>query len=129
MHSGYVGASFGYVLGFIAAAILCGFSWLSAERDRSVLRAVPVMIAGEVVIYAFRCDLAGAEPAPERLGGASEGFTPFMAGDADRGRDHARGLPGPGGWPATAPAGPPARPAGPAWARWRKPGAPASRAR
>src|SRR6266446_9329864 len=50
--SGYVGASFGYILGFIAAAILCGYL---AERgaDRSVLRSVPAMIAGEVVIYAF----------------------------------------------------------------------------
>ena len=48
--SGYVGASFGYVVGFFAAAILCGFL---AERgaDRSVLRSVPAMVAAEVVWY------------------------------------------------------------------------------
>ena len=57
----YVGASFGYVLGFIAAAILCGYL-AGHGADRSVLRSVPVMVAGEVA-----CTRSGrpgwAEPA------------------------------------------------------------------
>src|SRR4029077_5748698 len=49
--SGYASASFGYILGFFLAATLCGYL---AERgaDRSVLKSVPAMLAGEVVIYA-----------------------------------------------------------------------------
>src|SRR5580704_2400352 len=49
--SGWAGASFGYIIGFLLAATLCG---LLAERraDRSVLRSLPAMLAGEVVIYA-----------------------------------------------------------------------------
>ena len=48
---GYVGASFGYLVGFVLAATLCG---MLAEKgaDRSVLKSVPAMIAGEVVMYA-----------------------------------------------------------------------------
>ena len=47
--SGYVGASFGYIVGFVLCAMVCGFL---AERraDRSLLRSVPAMVAGEVVI-------------------------------------------------------------------------------
>ena len=79
--SGYVGASFGYVLGFIAAAILCGFL---AERgaDRSVLRSVPAMVAGEVVIYAFGVTWLALDLHLNAAQALSEGFTPFVAGDA-----------------------------------------------
>jgi biotin transport system substrate-specific component len=50
--SGYASASFGYIIGFLAAAVLCGYL---AERgaDRSVLRSVPAMLAAEVLVYAF----------------------------------------------------------------------------
>src|SRR5580698_7108099 len=79
--SGYVGASFGYVLGFIAAAVLCGYL---AQRgaDRSVLRSVPVMIAGEVVIYAFGVTWLALDLHLNASQPLSEGFTPFVAGDA-----------------------------------------------
>jgi biotin transport system substrate-specific component len=79
--SGYVGASFGYVIGLFLAATVCG--WL-AERgaDRSVLRAVPAMLAGEVVLYAAGLTWLACYA---HLGPAAtirEGLTPFIAGDA-----------------------------------------------
>src|SRR5579875_3457003 len=48
--SGYVGANFGYVLGFIASAAVCGYL---AERraDRRLISAVPAMVVGEFVMY------------------------------------------------------------------------------
>ena len=79
--SGYASASFGYIIGFLAAAVLCGYL---AERgaDRSVLRSVPAMLAAEVVIYAFgltwlAIDLHLSAPAT-----IADGLTPFLAGDA-----------------------------------------------
>jgi biotin transport system substrate-specific component len=79
--SGYAGASFGYVIGFFLAAALCG---ALAERraDRSVLRSVPAMLAGEVVIYAAGLTWLALYA---HLGPAAtlrEGLTPFLAGDA-----------------------------------------------
>lgn len=78
---GYVGASFGYVVGFVLCAGLCGYL---AQRgaDRSVLKSVPAMVAGEIVIY-----LCGVTWLALSLHvGASEalslGFVPFVAGDA-----------------------------------------------
>jgi biotin transport system substrate-specific component len=79
--SGYVGASFGYILGFIAAAILCGYL-AGRGADRSVLRSVPVMIAGEVVIYAFGVTWLALSQHLSASTAISEGFTPFVAGDA-----------------------------------------------
>jgi biotin transport system substrate-specific component len=79
--SGYSGASFGYVVGFFAAATLCG---LLAERgaDRSVLRSIPAMLAGEVVIYGIGMAWL-AVAAHLTLGRTiAEGLTPFLLGDA-----------------------------------------------
>jgi biotin transport system substrate-specific component len=90
---GYVGASFGYVVGFVLCAGLCGYL---AQRgaDRSVLRSVPAMVAGEVVIY-----LVGVTWLAVSLHvGASEaislGFVPFVAGDAIKAALAALVLPG-----------------------------------
>jgi biotin transport system substrate-specific component len=79
--SGYVGASFGYIIGIFLAAAMCG--WL-AERgaDRTVLRAVPAMLAGEIVLYAAGLTWLACYA---HLGPAAtirEGLTPFVAGDA-----------------------------------------------
>jgi biotin transport system substrate-specific component len=79
--SGWSGASFGYVVGFFLAATLCGFL---AERgaDRTVLRSIPVMLAGEVVIYGVGMAWL-AVAAHLTLGQTiSEGLTPFLLGDA-----------------------------------------------
>lgn len=79
--SGYASASFGYVLGFVAAALLCGYL---AERgaDRSVLRSVPAMIAAEVVIYAFGLTWLAIDLHLGASATIADGLTPFLAGDA-----------------------------------------------
>lgn len=79
--SGYVGASFGYIVGFFLAATLCGYL---AERraDRSVLRSVPAMLAGEIVIYAVGVTWLAFYLQLGPATAISEGLTPFLAGDA-----------------------------------------------
>jgi biotin transport system substrate-specific component len=91
--NGYVGASFGYLLGFIAAAVLCGYL---AERgaDRSVLRSAPAMIAGEIVIYAFGVTWLALDLHLSASAALSEGLTPFVAGDAVKAALAAGLLPG-----------------------------------
>jgi len=79
--SGYAGASFGYVIGFFLAAALCG--WL-AERgaDRTVRRALPAMLAGEVVMYAAGLIWLAVYLHLGVAATISEGLTPFLIGDA-----------------------------------------------
>lgn len=91
--SGYVGASFGYIVGFVPCAGLCGF--LAEHRaDRFVRRSVPAMVAGEAVLYAvgltwLAIDLHIGAAETLRLG-----FTPFVAGDAIKAALAALMLPG-----------------------------------
>jgi biotin transport system substrate-specific component len=79
--SGYAGASFGYVVGFLLAATLCGFL---AERgaDRSVWRAVPAMLAGEVLIYGVGMAWLAVAAHLSLSETIAEGLTPFLLGDA-----------------------------------------------
>ena len=79
--SGYASASFGYIIGFFAAAVLCGYL---AERgaDRSVLRSVPAMLAAEVVIYAFGLTWLAIDLHLGASATIAAGLTPFLAGDA-----------------------------------------------
>jgi biotin transport system substrate-specific component len=79
--SGYVGASFGYILGYILAAAVCG---LLAERraDRSVLRALPAMLAAEVALYAAGLTWLALYAHLGPAATLAEGLTPFIAGDA-----------------------------------------------
>ncbi len=78
---GYVGASFGYVVGFVLAATLCG---MLAEKgaDRSVLKSVPAMIAGEVVMYAVGVTWLALSLHVGMSKAISLGLTPFLVGDA-----------------------------------------------
>jgi biotin transport system substrate-specific component len=79
--SGYVGASFGYIVGFFFAAAACGYL---AERgnDRSVLRSVPAMIVGEIIIYAFGVSWLAFDLHLTAGAALADGFTPFVIGDA-----------------------------------------------
>lgn len=79
--SGYAGASFGYILGFILAAAVCGYL---AERgaDRSILKSVPAMIAGEVVIYVLGVWWLTASLHVGVSRAIALGLIPFLAGDA-----------------------------------------------
>jgi biotin transport system substrate-specific component len=81
--SGYanVSATFGYIVGFFFAATVCGYL---AERgnDRSVLRSVPAMVVGEIIIYAFGLTWLALDLHLSASTTLAEGFTPFVAGDA-----------------------------------------------
>ncbi len=81
--SGYASASFGYIVGFFAAAVLCGYL---AERgaDRSILKSVPAMLAGEVAIYAFGLTWLALDLHRGASSPLAEGRTPFLAGDLVR---------------------------------------------
>lgn len=91
--SGYVGASFGYIVGFVLCAGLCGFL---AERgaDRSLLKSVPVMAAGEIMMYGVGVTWLAVDlhVGPGRA--IALGLTPFLAGDAIKAALAATLLPG-----------------------------------
>jgi biotin transport system substrate-specific component len=78
---GYVGASFGYVVGFVLAAAVCGFL---AERsaDRKLVRSVPAMAIGEVVMYTVGVVWLGLSLHVGPSKAIALGLTPFLAGDA-----------------------------------------------
>ena len=79
--SGYASASFGYIIGFFAAAVLCGYL-AGRGADRSMLRAVPAMLAAEVVIYAFGLTWLAIDLHLGASATIADGLTPFLAGDA-----------------------------------------------
>jgi biotin transport system substrate-specific component len=91
--SGYVGASFGYIVGFVLAAALCGFL---AERgaDRSLAKSVPAMVAGEIVMYTFGVIWLGVSLHVGPAKAIALGLTPFLAGDAIKAAIAALMLPG-----------------------------------
>ncbi|MCL4423394.1 MAG: biotin transporter BioY [Actinobacteria bacterium] len=79
--SGYVGASFGYVVGFIASAALCGYL---AERraDRTWKTSAPAMVAGEAVMYTIGVAWLAVSMHVGIARALALGFTPFIIGDA-----------------------------------------------
>ena len=79
--SGYVGASFGYIVGFILCALVCG---ALAERgaDRSLLGSIPAMVVGEIVMYGVGVTWLAFDLHVGAAKAISLGFTPFIAGDA-----------------------------------------------
>ncbi|HEY2506260.1 MAG TPA: biotin transporter BioY [Streptosporangiaceae bacterium] len=79
--SGYGGASFGYIVGFFFAATVCGYL-ASRGADRSLLRSVPAMLVGEILIYGFGCAWLAVDLHLRASATLSEGLTPFLIGDA-----------------------------------------------
>lgn len=79
--SGFAGAGFGYVLGFIAAAALVG---RLAERggDRTVPRTVGTMVLGNLVIYAFGLPVLIAVTGMDLSKAFAVGAGNFLLGDA-----------------------------------------------
>lgn len=78
--SGYASASFGYILGFFFAATACGFL---AERgaDRSIVKSLPAMLAGEILIYGFGCAWLAVDLHLGASATLAMGFTPFVVAD------------------------------------------------
>ena len=91
--SGYTGASFGYIVGFILCATLCGFL---AERgaDRSLVKSVPAMVMGEIVMYAVGVIWLGVSLHVGPARAIALGFTPFLIGDTIKAGIAALLLPG-----------------------------------
>lgn len=79
--SGYVGASFGYIIGFVLCAPVCG---ALAERgaDRTLRGSVPAMVVGEVVMYGAGVTWLALDLHVGAGTAISLGLTPFLAGDA-----------------------------------------------
>ena len=74
-------ASFGYVIGFVAAAALVG-ALAGRGGDRTPVRMFAGMVAGNVVIYAFGMTYLALDL---HLGAGAtirEGLRPFLIGDA-----------------------------------------------
>jgi biotin transport system substrate-specific component len=80
-HSGFSFPSFGYIVGFIAAAWVAG---LLAERgnDRHVVKTVGLMVLGNVVIYAFGIAGLMLSTGMPLATAISKGLVPFLIGDA-----------------------------------------------
>ncbi|MFZ1062843.1 MAG: biotin transporter BioY [Acidimicrobiales bacterium] len=79
--SGYVGATFGYLLGFIAAGMLLG--WLAARgSDRNIVRAAISMILAEILLYAIALPWLAIDLHVSLAKAFSLGMWPFVAGDA-----------------------------------------------
>jgi biotin transport system substrate-specific component len=78
---GYVGANFGYILGFVACAAVCGYL---AERraDRRVISSIPAMVVGEFLMYVIGVVWLAADLHVGIGKAISLGFLPFWIGDA-----------------------------------------------
>ncbi|ETK31213.1 biotin transporter BioY [Microbispora sp. ATCC PTA-5024] len=77
---GFGGATFGYVVGFVAAAALVG--WLAQHGgDRTAARTVGTMILGNLVIYAFGLPVLVAVTGMDLGTALVEGAGKFVVGD------------------------------------------------
>ena len=79
-HSGWAFASFGYVVGFVAAGWLAG-RLAEAGADRQVLKTVGLMVLGNVVIYAFGVAGLMAYTGMGVGTALAKGVAPFLVGD------------------------------------------------
>jgi biotin transport system substrate-specific component len=78
--SGWGGPSFGYIIGFVVAALVVG-ALAARGADRTPLRAIPAMLLGTVIIYAVGVPWL-ANSLGVDLGKAVElGARPFVGGD------------------------------------------------
>lgn len=79
--SGYAMPTFGYIIGFLAAAVAVGFL---ARRggDRTILKTVGLMVVGNVLMYAFGVPYLAFALDMSASSALSAGMYPFLAGDA-----------------------------------------------
>jgi biotin transport system substrate-specific component len=79
--SGWDFASFGYIVGFVLAAILVG-ALARRGADRSVAGTIGMMALGNLVIYALGVPWLMASLEVDLAKGLELGATPFLIGDA-----------------------------------------------
>ena len=79
--SGFDFPSFGYIVGFVLAAVLVG--WLARRgMDRSVPGTIAIMVAGNLVIYALGVSWLAASLGVDLPRALELGAWPFLIGDA-----------------------------------------------
>lgn len=79
--SGWAFASFGYVLGYLAAALLTG--WLARRRaDRSLPATIGLAALGSLAIYAGGVPWLTVYLGVDLITGLQLGVVPFLLGDA-----------------------------------------------
>ena len=79
--SGWGFPSFGYLIGFVAAAGLVG-ALASRGGDRTVAKTIGLMVVGNLVIYAFGVPYLAAALDWDLSTAIAKGATPFLLGDA-----------------------------------------------
>ena len=79
--SGYVGATFGYIVAFVVAAAVVGFI-AGRGGDRTVLRTVGTMLLGSVIIYVIGAGWLAADLHLSAAQAFELGVRPFIPGDA-----------------------------------------------
>ncbi|MEU5873352.1 biotin transporter BioY [Glycomyces sp. NPDC047369] len=78
--SGFAMPTFGYIIGFLAAAVAVGFL---AKRggDRTIVKTVGLMVVGNVIMYAFGVPYLAASLDLSASQALDAGMVPFLAGD------------------------------------------------
>jgi biotin transport system substrate-specific component len=79
--SGLIGASAGYVVGFVFAGALVG-ALAGRGGDRTPLRTAATMVLGNLVIYAFGVPWLMASASFDFSTALDKGVSPFLVGDA-----------------------------------------------
>jgi biotin transport system substrate-specific component len=78
--AGWPGGLFGYVAGFVVAAVVCG--WLAERRaDRRVTSALPAMLAGNAVIFAIGVPWLAVADHFSASEAIAKGLVPFLVGE------------------------------------------------
>jgi biotin transport system substrate-specific component len=78
--SGWEFASFGYIVGFVIAAVLVG--WLARRgMDRTILGAIGIMVLGNLVIYALGVSWLASSLGVDPPAALALGAWPFLIGD------------------------------------------------
>ena len=78
--SGYAMPSFGYIPGFLAAAVVVG--WLARRGgDRTVPRTVGLMVVGNVIMYAFGVPYLAYAANLDAATAVEQGMLLYLAGD------------------------------------------------
>ncbi len=77
---GYVGGSFGYLVGFVVAGGVLG--WLASRgSDRTLVRAFVAMAVGDLIIFAIGVPWLAHVYHLSASAALADGFTPFVGGE------------------------------------------------
>ncbi|MEO5986863.1 MAG: biotin transporter BioY [Candidatus Limnocylindria bacterium] len=79
--SGWEFASFGYIVGFVLAAIVVG-AFARRGADRTVIGTAGLMVVGNLLIYAIGVPWLAAAVSADLPAALGMGATPFLLGDA-----------------------------------------------